>query len=407
MTKIHNIIKNKSLPSFCTSNIDVLYSILLFCRVKKLPCLIECTSNQVNQYGGYTKKTPKMFIRDINSLRKKIKFNKDKLYLGGDHLGPLPWKNKLKKVALKNSRKLIEEFLKQKFCKIHIDTSIKCKDDKYIDSKVIFNRTEKILSDLNIQKKIKDKFIIIGTEVPLSGSGDTKKMSITSKSQIKDESEKFKQILKNISLDNKSFGLVIEPGMKYMHSNVVKPNFINFLEKKDISKKNNFVFEAHSTDYQSKKVLSLLVKNNFKFLKVGPELTYNYSKAIFYMQKIEEIFFRKKKSNFKEVILTTMLKNKKYWKEYYSKDNFKLLVRSKLDRMRYYLNEKKVKNSINILKENINKIKKDDIINLLNSKDKKLFNFYSKKRIKNFQILNTIFISKSISRYYEACGYRF
>ena len=98
-------------------------------------------------------------------------------------------------------------------------------------------------------------------------------MSITSKSQIKDESEKFKQILKNISLDNKSFGLVIEPGMKYMHSNVVKPNFINFLEKKDISKKNNFVFEAHSTDYQSKKVLSLLVKNNFKFLKVGPELT--------------------------------------------------------------------------------------------------------------------------------------
>ena len=125
------------------------------------------------------------------------------------------------------------------------------------------------------------------------------------------------------------------------------------------------------------------------------------------MQKIEEIFFRKKKSNFKEVILTTMLKNKKYWKEYYSKDNFKLLVRSKLDRMRYYLNEKKVKNSINILKENINKIKKDDIINLLNSKDKKLFNFYSKKKIKNFQILNTIFISKSISRYYEACGYRF
>ena len=96
--KINKIINNKALPSFCTSNIEVIKSILFFCHIKKLPCLIECTSNQVNQHGGYTNKTPKIFIKEILSIGKKIKFNPKKLFLGGDHLGPLPWKKKSKTI---------------------------------------------------------------------------------------------------------------------------------------------------------------------------------------------------------------------------------------------------------------------------------------------------------------------
>ena len=61
--KIENLIKTKALPSFCTANIDVLKSIMFFCNLKKLPCLIECTSNQVNQNGGYTKKHQKSLLR--------------------------------------------------------------------------------------------------------------------------------------------------------------------------------------------------------------------------------------------------------------------------------------------------------------------------------------------------------
>ena len=76
---------------------------LCFCHLNKLPCLIECTSNQVNQNGGYTRKTPKKFVKEIIKLRKKIKLKKNHLLLGGDHLGPLPWKNisaKLLKILL-------------------------------------------------------------------------------------------------------------------------------------------------------------------------------------------------------------------------------------------------------------------------------------------------------------------
>ena len=45
-----------------------------------------------------------------------------------------------------------------------------------------------------------------------------------------------------IKLQSKIFALVIEPGMKYMHSRITGPDFNNFLEKKKFSKKNNFVF---------------------------------------------------------------------------------------------------------------------------------------------------------------------
>ena len=69
--KIKNIIKQKALPSFCTANFDVIESIFYFCNLNKLPCLIECTSNQVNQYGGYSNHSPKTFIKEVNNLRKK------------------------------------------------------------------------------------------------------------------------------------------------------------------------------------------------------------------------------------------------------------------------------------------------------------------------------------------------
>ncbi len=77
--KIDKLIKTKALPSFCTSNFDVIKIIIFFCKIKRLPCLIECTSNQVNQNGGYTKNTPKSFIKKIFKISKNLKFKK-KIY---------------------------------------------------------------------------------------------------------------------------------------------------------------------------------------------------------------------------------------------------------------------------------------------------------------------------------------
>ena len=71
----------------------------------------------------------------------------------------------------------------------------------------------------------------------MSGSGDNKRIVKTSKKQIEDEVLKFKKILKQIKSQSKIFALVIEPGMKYMHSKITCPNFNNFLGKKNSAKK--------------------------------------------------------------------------------------------------------------------------------------------------------------------------
>ena len=148
-----------------------------------------------------------------------------------------------------------------------------------------------------------------------------------------------------------------------------------------------------------------MTKNNFKFLKVGPELTYNYSRSLFFMQNLEEKFSLKKKSDVKNKILTSMKKNKKYWKAYYSVGRSNLLLNSKLDRMRYYLNLKPIVNSINILRANINNIDKKRILKLLNSNFEKDFLKLNNANLTNFDILKLIFISQSLKKYFLACGF--
>ena len=130
--------------------------------------------------------------------------------------------------------------------------------------------------------------------MPLSGSGDSKKIVITNMKQIANECKKFRQVLKNSKFErNRKFGLVVEPGMKYMHKLIKKPDLKKFSEKKIFSIKNSFVYEAHSTDYQPLRILKKLVYNNFKFLKVGPELTYNYSRSLFFMENLEKKLFKR------------------------------------------------------------------------------------------------------------------
>jgi len=409
--KIKKLIKKKALPSFCTSNLDVLKIILFYSKKNNLPCLIECTSNQVNQFGGYTNKTPKQFSKEIISIAQKIRLGKKNLLLGGDHLGPLPWVKKNLKTSLKNSIKLINNFLDSNYCKIHIDTSVKCLDDKFINHDKIFDRTKYILQNTKIKKKINKIFLVIGSEVPLSGSNDRGPITITTNSRIKKEVEKFKLLSKTLFKKRLSFGLVVEPGMRYLDYSISKPKLTNFLDKKNFSIKNDFVYEAHSTDYQNFKVLKNLTKNNFKFLKVGPELTFQYSRSLMYMKKMEEKLIKKKKSNFENQILNVMLNNNRYWKEYYKVKNIKLkkklILNSKLDRMRYYLNNKKIVRSIKILKQNINKINTKDLSKYLMSKKFKInFNLYKNTNLSNFEIINLLFVSDTLKKYYSACGYK-
>ena len=299
---------NKSYPSLCSSNFDVLKLSMIFAKYNDLPLLIESTSNQVNQFGGYTYLKPRQFYKKLKDLAKKIKF-KNNFYIGADHLGPLPWKNLNDHVAMKNSIKLFKDVVNSGYNKIHIDTGIKLKNDKILSKKKIIQRCEKIFNSIS-KKKLNNIFFVFGTEVPVAGGGTLYNSKTTSLASIKDD-------LKYYSKLQKSFSLVIEPGLGFNNSKVFDLKMKYFEKKKILSRLSNFSYEAHSSDFQNSLALKKLVKNNFKFLKVGPELTFFYMRAIMQMHKIENMNNFKKKSNIRKIISAEMNKDNKYWVNYY------------------------------------------------------------------------------------------
>ena len=83
----------KGIYAACSANRYVIEACMERALKNNEHVLIESTANQVNQYGGYTKMKPADFRDFVHSLADRVCFPKDRVILGGDHLGPLTWKN--------------------------------------------------------------------------------------------------------------------------------------------------------------------------------------------------------------------------------------------------------------------------------------------------------------------------
>src|SRR5688572_20917825 len=79
------------LYSVCCSNEQVLSAAMQVALHYDTPLLIEATSNQVDQFGGYTGKNPAQFRSYVQQLAARRNFPIERLVLGGDHLGPNSW----------------------------------------------------------------------------------------------------------------------------------------------------------------------------------------------------------------------------------------------------------------------------------------------------------------------------
>ena len=202
---------NKTYPSFCTSNFEVLKLSIIFAKYNNLPILIESTSNQVNQFGGYTFLKPKQFYKKIKLTAKKLNYNKN-LYVGADHLGPLPWKNLIENKAINNSIKLFRDVVNAGYNKIHIDTGIKLKSDKKLSKNQIIDRCARIFN--SVDKKLKNIYFVFGTEVPFAGGGKKYSSKVTKLNSIKNDYEHYSRF-------RGLFSLVIEPGLGFNNNKVL------------------------------------------------------------------------------------------------------------------------------------------------------------------------------------------
>ena len=77
--------------SVCSANPYVLDAALGTADDLGTTLLVEATSNQVNQEGGYTGATPADFAGALHERALAAGLPPDRVLFGGDHLGPHPW----------------------------------------------------------------------------------------------------------------------------------------------------------------------------------------------------------------------------------------------------------------------------------------------------------------------------
>ena len=143
--------------------------------------LIESTSSQVNQFGGYTGQTPDQFAAVVRSAAQRHGLRKGMLMLGGDHLGPYPWRDRPSEAAaLMNARDLVRACVLAGYGKIHLDASMACADDSGsgLSDHVIAQRAAVLRAALlraptrSCRRGSPSLLYVIGTEVPTPG-GET------------------------------------------------------------------------------------------------------------------------------------------------------------------------------------------------------------------------------------------
>ena len=84
----HRLGKPVGITSICSANYYVIKAAVQNAKKNNLTLLIEATSNQVDQFGGYTGETPGQFKRSVLELAASLDFPEEEIILGGDHLGP-------------------------------------------------------------------------------------------------------------------------------------------------------------------------------------------------------------------------------------------------------------------------------------------------------------------------------
>lgn len=361
------------ITSICSANNYVIRAAIQNAKKNNKTLLIEATSNQVDQFGGYTGQTPAQFRNSVFKMATSLNFPKQNIILGGDHLGPNRWQNENADSAIGKARDQIKAYVDAGFTKIHLDASMKCADDgdpgDPLEPSIIAERSAILCkqSEETVSGSGDLPVYIIGTDVPPPGGAKSHNgdVHVTSAADVEETIRLSEKAFKKYNLHEaweRVIGIVVQPGVEFGDTEIFE---YDRNKSKDLVKlvenHPSILYEAHSTDYQKRELLRQMVEDHFVFLKVGPWLTFKFREAVFALALIEkEILSNKKEiplSNLGEVIEQRMLEFPKHWEKYYSVETESILKRkySYSDRIRYYWSDKKVADSLKRLIHNLSK----------------------------------------------------
>lgn len=356
------------ITSVCSAHAWVLEAAILHAREHRTLLLVEATSNQVDQDGGYTGMTPKDFRDQLISLAVKLDFDPGLLVLGGDHLGPNRWQHLPASEAMARAKVLVEHYVAAGFQKIHLDCSMSCAGDPQpLTDEIVAARAAQLarICEQTSQKAFakRDVVYVIGTEVPVPGGAQESidELEVTQVAAAEKTLLAHRQAFEQQGLSDiwpRVIGLVVQPGVEFSHDSVV-----DFQPAKAIALSQcveahtHLVFEAHSTDYQLPQAYRSLVAGHFAILKVGPALTFALREALYALENIErERFPAAECSALRAVLEQAMQRQPDAWKKYYhgtpQQQHFARHF-SYSDRLRYYWPDGEVQVAVNRLLANL------------------------------------------------------
>ena len=323
--------KNVGIYSVCSANKYVIEAALKRGREDGSCVLIESTANQCDQNGGYTGMKPADFKKFVLDIADKVGFEKGKLFLGGDHLGPLTFAGKDEAEAMADAEELIRHYVGAGFTKIHIDTSMKVKSDDpdtRLSDEIIAGRGAHLAEIAEeTYKKLLEKepdaippVYIIGSEVPIPGGAvgsEDAGVQVTKVEDFKNTVAAFEKAFKDAGLGadvwDRVIAVVVQPGVEEKDSGCTEYDREKAKElMASIKDFPNLVFEGHSTDYQTKIKLRELIEDGVGILKVGPGLTFAMREGMFALEHIEkELVYGTdiEPSNFADTLEAEMLKS--------------------------------------------------------------------------------------------------
>ena len=315
--------------------------------------LIEATCNQVNQFGGYTGMTPTDFVRYVYRIAEEHNSPFENIILGGDHLGPSVWQDEPVEVAMRKAEVLVRDYVEAGFVKIHLDCSMRLADDPQgaLDLAVSAERTARLarVAEDSIYQGRRDKGeglrYVIGTEVPIPGGAREQEegVSVTKVEDARQTIEVTREAFYRAGLQSaweRVIALVVQPGVEFGDDFVLPYQSKATRELSMFIESQLMVYEAHSTDYQTREALRNLVRDHFAILKVGPALTFAFREAVFVLAKMEnELIPSDERSNILSVLDEVMVENPEHWVKYYHGSEAEQAFKRRYslsDRIRYY-----------------------------------------------------------------------
>ena len=337
----------EGITSICSAHPVVIETALR--RAGDAPVLIEATCNQVNQEGGYTGMTPAAFRSFVAGIAQGVGYDPAGLVLGGDHLGPNPWRALPATAAMDRAEAMVAAYVAAGFAKIHLDTSMPCADDAAsLGDELVAERAARlavIAENTARSAGVPPPVYVIGTEVPPPGGMmAAHAIAVTRPEAARATLAAHRRAFAQAGIPGASdriLALVVQPGVEFGQETIVayNPTTAESLSRLLVAEP-SLVFEAHSTDYQPREKLAALVRDGFAILKVGPALTFALREALYALDRIAaELDPAWQESTLEASMERLMLAEPEHWRGYVDGGATKQRILRHYgfsDRIRYY-----------------------------------------------------------------------